>query len=79
MPVVDAPRESLLDRIRSLRALDLEVAFRAALAAGLPLLLLVLVGRSEWAPYAAFGGMAAIYGRSEPYRVRVRTVTVAAA
>ena len=29
-------------------------------------------------PYAAFGGMTAIYGRSEPYRIRLRTVTVAA-
>jgi hypothetical protein len=70
--------ETLLERIRPLRALDLEVATRAALAAVIPLIILVAIGRIEWAPYASFGAMTSLYGRSEPYRVRVRTVTVAA-
>jgi len=70
--------ESLLERIRSLRALDIEVATRAALAAVIPLVILILIGRIEWAPYASFGAMTSLYGRSEPYRVRARTVTVAA-
>ncbi|WP_448810901.1 hypothetical protein [Agromyces bauzanensis] len=63
IPVPEAAetrRESLVDRIRSLRALDLEVALRSAVAAGVPLLVLVLVDRVEWAPCAAFGAMAAI-------------------
>ncbi|RNE63999.1 FUSC family protein [Cryobacterium tepidiphilum] len=70
--------ESLLDRIRSLRALDIEVASRAALAAVVPLVVLIAIGHIEWAPYASFGAMTALYGRSEPYRIRARTVTVAA-
>ncbi|UOQ88318.1 FUSC family protein [Agromyces endophyticus] len=64
---------------RSVRALDLEVALRAAVAAAVPLAILVAVGRVDWASYAAFGGMVAIFGRSEPYGTRLRTVTAAAA
>lgn len=63
---------------RSARALDLEVALRAAIAAGVPLAILVAVGRVDLASYAAFGGMVAIFGRSEPYGTRLRTVTAAA-
>jgi flagellar biosynthesis protein FliQ len=70
--------ETLLQRIQSLRALDIEVATRAALAAVIPLVVLIAIGHIEWAPYASFGAMTSLYGRSEPYRVRVRTVTVAA-
>lgn len=70
--------ESLLDRIRSLRALDIEVASRTALAAVVPLVVLIAIGHIEWAPYASFGAMTSLYGRSEPYRIRARTVTVAA-
>jgi hypothetical protein len=70
--------ETLLERIQSLRALDIEVATRAALAAVVPLVVLIAIGHIEWAPYASFGAMTSLYGRSEPYRVRVRTVTVAA-
>ena len=64
---------------RAWRSLEVEVAFRAAVAAVVPLAILVLVGRTDLAPYAAFGGMAAIFGRGERYRVRARTVSVAAA
>ena len=63
---------------RGWRSLEVEVAFRAAVAAVVPLAILVLVGRPDLAPYAAFGGMAAIFGRGERYRVRARTVIVAA-
>ncbi|MDR5698315.1 FUSC family protein [Agromyces aerolatus] len=61
-----------------MRALDLEVAARAAVAAVVPLAILVGLGHVELAPYAAFGGMTAIFGRGEAYRGRVRTVSVAA-
>jgi hypothetical protein len=71
--------EGLLARLRSLRALDLEVALRAALAAVVPLVVLVALDRVDLAAYAAFGGMTAIFGRSEPYRTRLRTVTAAGA
>ena len=70
--------ETLFERVKSLRALDLEVASRATLAVVVPLLVLVLVGRIDWAAYAAFGAMTSLYGRSEPYRLRARTVSVAA-
>ncbi|GAA1838228.1 FUSC family protein [Agromyces salentinus] len=65
--------------VRPLRTLDIEVAFRAAVAAVVPLAVLVAADRTEWAAYAAFGAMTAIFGRSEPYGTRIRTVTAAAA
>ncbi|WP_241979153.1 MULTISPECIES: FUSC family protein [Cryobacterium] len=71
--------ETLLERLKSLRALDLEVASRASIAVVVPLVVLVLVGRIDWAAYASFGAMASLYGRNEPYRLRARTVSVAAA
>ncbi|TFD22272.1 FUSC family protein [Cryobacterium sp. TMS1-13-1] len=64
---------------RSLRSFQFEVATRAAVAAALPLSVLVLTGQLDWAAYAAFGSMTALFGRNEPYRVRLRTVTVAGA
>ena len=70
--------ESLRQWARSLRALDLEVAGRATLAILLPLIVLQLIGRSEWMVYATFGGMTALFGRGEPYRLRARSVSVAA-
>ncbi|MET4157326.1 FUSC family protein [Agromyces sp. PvR057] len=63
---------------REFRTLDVEVALRAAVAAVVPLSILVATGRTEWAAYAAFGAMTAIFGRSEPYATRIRTVTTAA-
>ena len=71
--------ETLLERVKSLRALDLEVASRASIAVVVPLVVLVLVGRIDWAAYASFGAMTSLYGRSEPYRLRARTISVAAA
>jgi hypothetical protein len=61
------------------RAFDLEVAARAAIAAVVPLAILVAIGHVELAPYAAFGGMTAIFGRGEAYRGRIRTASIAAA
>ncbi|WP_244285305.1 FUSC family protein [Cryobacterium shii] len=71
--------ESLLERVKSLPALDLEVASRASMAVVAPLIVLVAIGRIDWAAYASFGAMTSLYGRSEPYRLRARTVSVAAA
>ncbi|WP_240036788.1 FUSC family protein [Leifsonia flava] len=68
----------LIERLKGLRSLDIEVATRAAIAAAVPLLILVALGRVDWAPYASFGAMAALYGRSEPYETRWRSVSTAA-
>ena len=65
-------------RLQTLRTLEFEVGMRAALAAVIPLVVLVALGRVDLAPYAAFGGMTAIFGRGEQYRVRARTVGTAA-
>lgn len=70
--------ETLRQWASSLRALDLEVATRATVAMVVPLIVLVLAGRIDWAVYASFGGMTALFGRSEPYRLRARSVSVAA-
>ncbi|WP_022885977.1 FUSC family protein [Glaciibacter superstes] len=68
--------ETLRERLTSLVALDFEVATRAAVAVGAPLIVLLAIGRVDWVAYATFGAMTALYGRSEPYRVRLRTVSV---
>ncbi|GAB3121540.1 FUSC family protein [Glaciibacter psychrotolerans] len=70
--------ESLAEWAKNLRRLDFEVATRAALATAVPLIVLVALGRIDWAACASFGAMTALYGRAEPYRTRVRTVGVAA-
>jgi hypothetical protein len=71
--------QSLSERLRSLTALDFEVASRAALAMAVPLFVLLALGRLDLAAYASFGAMTALYGRSEPYRLRLRSVSIAAA
>ena len=78
MPRSGGP-ETLLQWLRSLRALDFEVASRASVAVVIPLVVLVLAGHVDWAAYASFGAMTSLYGRSERYRLRARTVSVAAA
>jgi hypothetical protein len=75
----DGTPETLLERVKSLRALDIEVATRASIAVVFPLIVLVAAGRIDWAAYASFGAMTSLYGRGEPYRLRARTVSVAAA
>nr|WP_052542721.1 FUSC family protein [Cryobacterium roopkundense] len=61
----------------SLRAAQFEVATRASVSVALPLVVLLLTDHLDWAAYAAFGAMTSLFGRNEPYRVRLRTVTVA--
>lgn len=58
--------------------MSVEVGFRAAAAVALPLIILLAVGRLDLAAYATFGAFTALYGRNEPYRIRVRSVSIAA-
>ena len=60
------------------RTLDLEAAGRAAIALAVPLLVLLALDRIDLAVYASFGAFTGLYGRSEPYRVRLVSVTAAA-
>ena len=46
------------------------VATRAGISVFVPLLVLVLIGRAEWAPYAAFGAFSSLYGRRSGYAER---------
>lgn len=66
-------------RLAAARTLEFEVATRAATAMAVPLLVLYAIGRVDLAAYACFGAMTALFGRSEPYRVRMRTGTTAGA
>lgn len=63
---------------QQLASLSVEVGFRAAAAVAVPLLVLLAVGRLDLAAYATFGAFTALYGRNEPYRLRLRSVSVAA-
>ncbi|MCU1348680.1 MAG: hypothetical protein JWO56_1710, partial [Acidobacteria bacterium] len=65
-------------RLRFTAPKNLEVGLRAALAVAVPLFVLFAAGRLDLTAYATFGAFTALYGRNEPYRVRVRTLTVAA-
>ena len=56
---------------------DIEDALRVALAVGLPLLALDAAGRLDLAVYAAFGGLAMLYGHGESAKQRVVTQIVA--
>lgn len=56
---------------------DIESALRVAVAVGVPLLLLDAIGRLDLAVYAAFGGLAMLYGHNEPARQRVESQIVA--
>ncbi|CAL8899779.1 FUSC family protein [Kocuria varians] len=47
-------------------------AARIALSVAVPLLVLLAVGRTDLAIYAVFGSFAALYGRNEPVRARIR-------
>ncbi|MCJ1707057.1 FUSC family protein [Microbacterium sp. VKM Ac-2923] len=51
---------------------DHRVAVRAVLSVGVPLLALLLLGRLDLAVYASFGAFAALYGRTDVPRTRVR-------
>lgn len=56
---------------------DIEAAIRVGMAVGLPLLALEAIGRLDLAIYSAFGGLAMLYGHSEPARTRVESQIVA--
>ena len=58
---------------------DHRVAARAALSVGVPLLVLLLIGRLDLSVYASFGAFAALYGRLDPPRTRVRMQATAGA
>ena len=60
------------------RSLDVEAAARAAVALAVPLFILLAIDRIDLAVYASFGAFTGIYGRREPYRVRLVSVTAAA-
>jgi len=56
---------------------DIEAAVRVAAAVGLPLLALDAISRLDLAVYAAFGGLAMLYGHNEPAKKRVESQVVA--
>lgn len=55
------------------------VAARAAVSVALPLLVVVLAGRPEWSPYAAFGAFASLYGRNHRHLSRATMQATAGA
>ncbi|QGQ20190.1 FUSC family protein [Cellulomonas sp. JZ18] len=63
---------------RPWRSLDVETALRVAVANAVPLALVVATGETRHAAFAMFAAFTAIYGRAEPYRRRVVTVTAVA-
>lgn len=62
-----------------IRRHDIEAAIRVGVAVGLPLLALEAIGRLDLAIYAAFGGLAMLYGHSESAWRRVESQIVAGA
>ncbi|MFE7629898.1 FUSC family protein [Kocuria sp. NPDC057446] len=50
---------------------DHHVALRTAIGVGVPLLLLVGIGRIDLAIFATFGAFTGIYGRNQPHRQRL--------
>ena len=56
---------------------DHRVAVRAVLSVGIPLLVLLALGRLDLSVYASFGAFAALYGRTDLPRTRVRMQAVA--
>ena len=59
------------------KPLSIEVGIRAGIAVAVPLLILWALGRLDLTAYATFGAFTALYGRNEPYRIRIRSVSVA--
>ncbi|GAB3875093.1 FUSC family protein [Terrabacter terrigena] len=53
------------------------VALRAGVSVLVPLLVLVLAGRVEWTPYAAFGAFTSLYGRNDARAQRAGMQVVA--
>ena len=65
--------------LADIRRHDIEAAIRVAAAVGLPLLALDAISRLDLAVYAAFGGLAMLYGHNEPAKRRVESQIVAGA
>ena len=63
--------------LADIRRHDIESAIRVAVAVGVPLLALDAIGRLDLAVYAAFGGLAMLYGHGEPAKKRVESQIVA--
>jgi hypothetical protein len=59
------------------RTVNVEGAFRAAIAGGVPLIVLVALGLQADAAFALFAGFTAIFGAREQYRHRIVTTTSA--
>lgn len=53
------------------------VALRAGISVLVPLLLLVLLGRTDLTPYAAFGAFTSLYGRAHPHAERTGMQAIA--
>lgn len=56
---------------------DHRVALRAAISVAVPLLVLWMLGRLDLSIYASFGAFAALYGRHDVFRDRLRMQTTA--
>ncbi|WP_306740161.1 FUSC family protein [Arthrobacter sp. B0490] len=54
-------------------AADHHPALRCAIGVGVPLFVVLLLGRLDLAVFATFGAFAGIYGRNEPHRPRLAT------
>ncbi|MET4099627.1 hypothetical protein ABIB37_001864 [Agrococcus sp. UYP10] len=54
------------------------VALRASVSTAVPLLVLLLIGHSEWSAWAAFGAFAALYGRNRVHLTRLAMQSTAA-
>lgn len=63
--------------LTDIRRHDIEAAMRVALSVGLPLLAFDAIGRLDLAVYAAFGGLAMLYGHGESARQRMVSQIVA--
>lgn len=70
-------RRLLANTLADIRRHDIEDALRVALAVGLPLLALDAAGHLDLAVYAAFGGLAMLYGHGQSPKQRVETQIVA--
>ena len=76
--------ESVAARLRSLLTIaparvDHIPAFRIAVGIAIPLAVLLLAGRIEWAMFVGFGAFTGIYSRYEPTRARFRRQSLAGA
>ena len=81
MPAVPTRIQATAGRLLSLgpSRVDHIPAFRIALGLAIPLSVLLLTGRVEWAMYVGFGAFTGIYSKYEPTRMRFRRQSMAGA